>query len=100
MKISYILSFVLTLIAFGLPIYGLVKKVRMKLPIVALSGLSTALAVMAVLASADMTAEKLNKVEEVQKLYPFWENFYRASTLLLILAVALNIYFLAREVRD
>lgn len=100
MKLSHFFAISLTLVALGLPIYGIIKKIRMKLPIVAGSGISTALAVLATLASADMTTDKLKKAEVVEELYPFWENFYRMSAVILIIAVAINIYYLAKEIRD
>lgn len=100
MKLSHFFAISLTLIALGLPIYGIIKKVRMKLPIFAGSGMSTALAVLATLASADMTIDKIQKSKVVEEMYPLWENFYRMSTVIFIIAISLNIYFLAREVRD
>lgn len=100
MKIIHILAIVLTILTIAIPIYGILKKVRTKIVISGASAFLGSLSILAILNAADITTEKLGNIDEVQKLFPYWENFYRLSTIFLILAFAINIYYLAKEIRD
>lgn len=100
MKISYIISFILTIIALGLPIYGLRKKIRTKIVVSTGSAYAAAWGALMILYSADMTADKFRRMEDVAKFYPILDKYYQVATILIFVSFAINLYYLAKPIRD
>lgn len=100
MSVLQIVALIFVGLSWAIPIYGIVKKIRFKTPIVLASIFVTGLSALLVIASSGMAAEDFKNMELAQTNYPILDAFYRYSYLVWVISLGLNLYYIIKKIED